>query len=159
MEILKILCAIGLVLSMCSCSNDQSEIQEVIKSQLNDPSSAIFKEFTKSDDDVACIAYNAKNGFGGYGDWAYGKLIKKQSKWIVLNLKENQEYCSQEYFDIRDEYISLTKEVIKDKKRPDEILQICSEALNMEKTGDRNIPLSMYKDIISHTKKYLDKSR
>jgi hypothetical protein len=74
-------------------------------------------------------------------------------------MKEKPEYCSQEYFDVRDEYISLTKKVIKDKNTPDKLRQICYEVLNMEKTGQRNIPLSMYKDDILNTKRLLDISR
>lgn len=159
MRIQKILCAIGLVIFMCACSNDQPEIKEFIKSQLKDPSSAVFKDFAISNDGVACIAYNGKNSFGGYGEWVHAKFIKRQSTWVVLNMKEKPEYCSQEYFDVRDEYISLTKKVIKDKNTPDKLRQICYEVLNMEKTGQRNIPLSMYKDDILNTKRLLDISR
>jgi hypothetical protein len=46
--------------------------EDAVKSRLNDPASAEFKDvqmFEHSGSTVYCGYVNAKNGFGGYGEW------------------------------------------------------------------------------------------
>lgn len=75
---------------------NESEIKELVRSNLKDPSSAQFKDAVVCANDTrASIVWNAKNSMGGYGDWDVAELVKIDSKWTVVTLKGDPNYCEE----------------------------------------------------------------
>ena len=58
--------------------------QEAVRERLKDPESAIFRDvyFVNRVAPVACGWFNAKNSFGGYGDWQ--RFIAAGDQLVVL---------------------------------------------------------------------------
>lgn len=56
------------VLLMAGCTSDESKHKDVVKTRLNDPDSALFRDIKQSarDKEVWCGELNAKNKMGGY---------------------------------------------------------------------------------------------
>lgn len=74
---------------------EQAELEKLVKSQLRDPESAKFKDFIVSDKKTrACLIFNAKNGFGGYGSWSVAEFQKTADVWEARTLKGSEENCS-----------------------------------------------------------------
>lgn len=92
----KLISAILLLAFLVGCG-DSSTIKSIIKSKLNDPDSAKFKELVFSKNgEMACIPWNAKNQAGGYGEWKYTLLLKEgNSSWQILeDEKADSDICT-----------------------------------------------------------------
>lgn len=77
----------------------KSAVEASVKERLKDPDSAKFQEFIKSDSgEYACIEWNAKNGFGGYGEWRVARLRKVDSSWNILEMEAAPSQCTEEAF-------------------------------------------------------------
>jgi hypothetical protein len=92
-------------LSACDGNNDQSEIQNSVKNYLKDPESAKFKDFiiTKNRQ-FACVTYNAKNSFGGYGEWSIALFEREENGlWQIKDMKfeesPNPYFCTASNFE------------------------------------------------------------
>ena len=97
-EILAVAGLSSLLLSGCSQS---SGVEDAVRSNLKDPESAKFKELMLSDSGhFACVSWNAKNSFGGYGNWDTALLKKTDLGWVVENMKI--EGCSEHVKQIED---------------------------------------------------------
>jgi hypothetical protein len=93
---------------MTGCSSDKSDIENVIKQQLKDPESAMFRDMAMNQSkNRACIVWNAKNSLGGYGDLSSSYLRKAEGNWKLDDIDTKEKYCSQVYFDAIDEFHHL----------------------------------------------------
>jgi hypothetical protein len=56
------------LLLISGCTSDESKHKEIVKTRLNDPDSALFRDVKQSrrDKEVWCGELNAKNRMGGY---------------------------------------------------------------------------------------------
>lgn len=89
-------CCISIALFGCG---ESTEIKDAVRAQLNDPESAQFKETVISKaGHRACIEWNAKNGFGGYGSSSVAELRKFEGKWTVIEMKGSELNCGEEGF-------------------------------------------------------------
>lgn len=95
------------MLALTACGlTDQSKIEKAIRDNLKDPDSAQFRNLIiDKHGNRACIEFNAKNGFGGYGDWETVSLEKNSSmsnSWFPTNIDlngkldkvETEKFCS-----------------------------------------------------------------
>jgi hypothetical protein len=81
-------------LGVVSCG-DGTGIEEKIRKNLNDPDSAKFRDVVVSESGRrACVGWNAKNMMGGYGEWKFARLEKKDSDWFVENMDIPESECS-----------------------------------------------------------------
>ena len=88
--------ALAFVVAGCG---QQGEIENAIKARLKDPSSAQFKHvLIDRSGNVACAVWNAKNSFGGYGEWAASELEKRSDGWTVSVDKSNVSFCTVERY-------------------------------------------------------------
>ena len=88
----------GFMLGSCSGSKEAG-LQMAVKKSLKDPGSAQFKETIVSQaGDRACIEWNARNGFGGYGSWQMAELIRTGDTWEVTELDGKAYNCTEESF-------------------------------------------------------------
>lgn len=86
-----------------SNQRDKMAIENFIKQSINDPDSAIFKDFAISPKKTrACIVWNSKNRMGGYGEWRLTELKKVKSEWSVAEWSGNPEACTQVSFETRE---------------------------------------------------------
>ena len=91
------------VLLLCGCG-DEGKLKQLVRERLNDPESAMFKEsvFSKAQH-RACLAWNAKNGMGGYGEWQVAEFKKSEGgEWQVLKMKVHPFTCSDYEFQTSD---------------------------------------------------------
>lgn len=81
--------ALSLVLLVVACpGGDKSAIKGAVKEGLKDPGSAEFGDMVFSENGQrACIQWNAKNGFGGYGEGSTAELEKQQGSWVVIAME------------------------------------------------------------------------
>ena len=92
MKKLWLLAFVPLLLAGCG---DQKTLENLVKEQLKDPESVMFKEFTISEKKTqACLVFNAKNGFGGYGAWNVAEFVKYGDKWRISTLDGREENCT-----------------------------------------------------------------
>jgi hypothetical protein len=63
------------------------EAKKAIKEILKDPASAQFKDVRVIDGNV-CGKYNAKNSYGGYGEWDNFLYLGKSKKLVNLELMQ-----------------------------------------------------------------------
>lgn len=91
---MKLLNFLPCFLLVVACSQ-QSEIEKAVSAQLKDPSSAQFKNIVVDENlDRACTQWNAKNSFGGYGEWQVAELWRINSKWTVVEMNASNMECS-----------------------------------------------------------------
>ena len=65
-----VLYCIRLLVAVTSTYSEVSDMENMVLQNLNDPESAQFKAPSFSDDkELACLPWNAKNGWGGYESW------------------------------------------------------------------------------------------
>jgi hypothetical protein len=77
-----------------ACGETQN-IQGAVRERLKDPASANFKETVVSKDGKrACIVWNAKNSFGGYGEWKVAELKMADGRWVVEEMDGSQSVCT-----------------------------------------------------------------
>lgn len=99
---------------LIACGGDKAAIEGAIQANLKDPDSAKFRNLIVSKKGTyACIEWNSRNSFGGYGDWDVARLENVQSGWRVMEMKvpENKmRYC--EDIDFIDEIRELTKDIM-----------------------------------------------
>ena len=77
----------------------QGEIENAIKARLKDPSSAQFKHvLVNRKGNAACAVWNAKNSFGGYGEWDASELKKRGDGWAVSVDKSDVSFCTVERY-------------------------------------------------------------
>lgn len=83
-------------LGLTSCG-DTGDIKRAIKNRLKDPASAVFDDiiYNKAGD-RACVGYNAKNSFGGYGDPSRAELKRDEHGWTVISMKS---FCDADSLD------------------------------------------------------------
>ncbi len=93
-------CLLPLVLAGCG---EQSAIENAVRANLRDPESAQFRNLLVSKHKTwACVEWNSKNAFGGYGDWDIARLKNHGNGWNVLEMQvpsEYMHYCTQEGMD------------------------------------------------------------
>ena len=91
--------SISALLALSACS-DSSNLKGLVKQQLNDPSSANFKDEVFSDDGKrACLIFNAKNKMGGYGNWNVAEFKKVGGNWTIISLEGKTSNCSKVAFE------------------------------------------------------------
>lgn len=89
----------GVLTVILAGCGDTGEIKDAVNARLRDPDSSQFNEVVVSKGgDRACIEYNAKNGFGGYGDPSIAELRKFESKWVVTEMNGSSVDCGEEGF-------------------------------------------------------------
>ena len=89
------------IFAISSNLGNESEIKELVRSNLKDPESAQFKEAVVCADEMrASILWNAKNSMGGYGDWEAAEFVKIYDEWKVVKLNGGPNYC--DGFSLRD---------------------------------------------------------
>lgn len=87
------------VLTLVAGCGENGEIKDAVRAGLNDPSSAQFKEIVVSKDGGrACAEWNAKNGFGGYGNSSVAELRKSGGKWVITEMEGSVRNCGEEGF-------------------------------------------------------------
>lgn len=92
-ESMKKLFVLMLLFGLAACGN-QSQIKDAVRERLNDPDSAKFDFWNISKSlTYACIVWNAKNQYGGYGEWSLAVLKKEHSLWRVITMKSDWRYC------------------------------------------------------------------
>lgn len=102
-----------LSLALYGC-NEESRVQETVRSNLKDPDSAKFENlFVSKDGTRACINWNAKNGFGGYGGWATAELRHDADAWIVVKMEGHDINCNDEAVAINEKVETVKKEALK----------------------------------------------
>ncbi|MDH0142397.1 hypothetical protein [Aquipseudomonas alcaligenes] len=93
--------------------NDESKIQDSVRSKLKYPESAKFENiFLSKDGTRACIKWNAKNSFGGYGEWSTAELKNNEGTWIVENMQGYDFNCSDEATTLNERVESAKKEAL-----------------------------------------------
>jgi hypothetical protein len=98
----KILIITSILILLSGCTEEKN-IEQAIRTKLNDPNSAQFKDLIKNGDgSTACITWNSKNSTGGYSKWAQAELSKDGSDWKVINLNTNPKRCTSEAFTARE---------------------------------------------------------
>lgn len=91
-----LLCA---VLSACG----GGEFEKMVKRDLKDPDSAQFRETVRSNElGLACIEWNAKNSFGGYGGWKVAQFEKVEGRW-AMRLMEAHHPCDEASLRLQDD--------------------------------------------------------
>lgn len=90
---------------LAACGNSpQMDIENAIRSQLKDPTSAVFKDLRISKGGrYACVSWNARNGFGGYGDWSTARLRLRESGWGIKEIetpKDMLHWCDQDALNV-----------------------------------------------------------
>ena len=73
---------------LSACSGEKSSAQKAVVSNLKDPDSAKFGEFTRFGEDLACLGINAKNSLGGYTGEQQAMIIKKAGEWHVIAVQK-----------------------------------------------------------------------
>jgi len=102
-----------LSLALYGC-NEESKIQEIVRSNLKDPDSAKFEKlFVSKDGTRGCINWNTKNGFGGYGGWATAELRYDADAWIVVKMEGHDFNCNDEAVAINGKVETAKKEALK----------------------------------------------
>jgi hypothetical protein len=90
----------SLVLAGCG---EQAAIENAVRANLRDPDSSQFRNLLVSKHKtLACVEWNSKNSFGGYGDWDVARLKNDGKGWNVQEMQlssENMSNCAQESMD------------------------------------------------------------
>lgn len=111
----KSLSVLFVLLSLAGCS-EQSSIENVVRENLRDPESSQFRNLVVSKGSSrACIEWNAKNAFGGYGDWDVARLNKRDGEWVVSQIQvpsSNLHDCSQKSLDLAEQTEEAVKNII-----------------------------------------------
>lgn len=81
-----------LALNGCDNAMFDNSIRSAVRERLKDPDSAKFEEQI-SFKNFACIKYNAKNGYGGYGGASWAILKQGTTGWQVEEM--SVDYCSE----------------------------------------------------------------
>ena len=122
---------------LAGCSQ-QSDVEKVIQGSLKDSSSAKFKDFVISKDGFsACIKWNAKNSFGGYGTWTITSFSRQGGTWKIQTLEQDPELCSSEFFTLLDERAILTKKLLSMKSLPASTRELVERASNLQYENPR----------------------
>jgi len=124
----------GLMIALCfsACSND-TEIKKAIQINLKDPNSAKFELILISEDQsIACAIWNAKNGFGGYGELEISELRKRDGTWRISQKKIDRDLCNSEIYKIRDEIKRREGELLKSDKTPSELKELIRNSQDVE---------------------------
>jgi len=80
-----------------------SPIEAAVRENLKDPASARFGEtLVSSSGNRACIEWNAKNGFGGYGGGEIAELKRVDGSWTVTEMEGHSFDCEELAFSILD---------------------------------------------------------
>jgi len=83
------------VLVLLAGCGDSKAIKELVQAQLRDPESARFDELVFSEDgNQACVEWNAKNGYGGYGSPKIAELKKTDGAWEVVTMEGHRLNCT-----------------------------------------------------------------
>lgn len=84
-----------LLLILAVGCGQQGAVESTIKERLKDPNSARFERvvFNKAGD-RACAVWNAKNSFGGYGEWTSSELSKEVGYWVITRLEGSPYDCA-----------------------------------------------------------------
>jgi hypothetical protein len=94
----KSLTALFTLLLLAGCG-EQASIENAIRENLKDPESTTFKNFVVGKKGKwACVEWNSKNSFGGYGEWDIARLKKTDGEWKVLEMRvpdQLMHYCTQ----------------------------------------------------------------
>lgn len=96
---------VAVAIALSACSSNQEEIESAITVHLRDPDSAQFqKVILNKKGDRACAVWNARNSFGGYGDWQMTGLEKGARGWQITETKVRADRCTEKSFRIRDDF-------------------------------------------------------
>lgn len=98
----KSLSVLFVLLSLTGCS-EQSSIENAVRENLKDPESAKFRNAIVSKNSTrACVEWNSKNSFGGYGEWDVTRLNKENGAWAISVMQvpsDSVHSCTQEALD------------------------------------------------------------
>lgn len=90
---------------------EQSAIEAAVKENLKDPESARFADLVVSKSGSrACVSWNAKNSFGGYGEQSIAELAKANDVWTVEEMKGRAQNCGEPGFKAREAEVVAEKE-------------------------------------------------
>jgi len=138
-----LLSAVVLTAITSACSESPSlgaeaaAIKEELKQYMKDPESATFKSVTmNANKDRGCIVWNAKNSFGGYGEWNISSMQNAAGRWKVDDIEAEGEQCTQRYFDAVDEYNQLRKKLQDVAAKPEASEILVSIARKLKAEGD-----------------------
>lgn len=73
---------------LSACSGEKAAAQKAVASNLKDPESAKFGEFTRLGKDFVCLGVNAKNSMGGYTGEQQAILVEKSGEWHVVTIQK-----------------------------------------------------------------------
>ena len=111
----KSLSVLFILLSLTGCS-EQSSIENAVRENLRDPESAQFKNTVVSKNSTqACVEWNSKNSFGGYGNWDVALLKKDNGLWTVSEMQvpsKRIHMCSKERLDLNDSYVETRNKLL-----------------------------------------------
>jgi hypothetical protein len=147
------------LLALVACSGAHTKIEDAVRNRLNDPESARFKGLVQNElGNKACIAWNAKNQLGGYGDWKYAELEYVNSVWTITNMEQDPRLCTAEFFRLRDELVKLNDELMHMDGVPENIRAQTEEEKNIkyynpEMIGNEVAALKNYIRILKEEKK------
>lgn len=100
-------------LALYGC-NEESKVQDAVRNNLKDPDSAKFERlFVSKDGTRACVNWNAKNGFGGYGGWSTAELMHDADAWTVVKMEGHDFNCNDEAVAINGRVEIAKKEALK----------------------------------------------
>jgi hypothetical protein len=94
---------LGVALALSACSQ-RGDVETAIKDLLRDPDSAKFRAVVvNKPGNRACAVFNARNAFGGYGEWTVFELRKRDTGWQVSNKDFPAAQCTEAYFALEDQ--------------------------------------------------------
>ncbi|MEW6023453.1 MAG: hypothetical protein AB1807_15085 [Pseudomonadota bacterium] len=87
---MRIVFGLTAILLLAGCGNAifDDGVRAAVRKRLKDPDSAKFEEILRYKN-FACIKYNAKNGYGGYGGASWAVLELTGSTWYVRDMEED----------------------------------------------------------------------
>lgn len=92
----KIVFLLAATLLLTGCGEEE-KVKNAVRENLKDPESARFTNFVLSKDGShACIEWNAKNGFGGYGQGDAAVVFERDGIWEVDSMQTFDRRCSVE---------------------------------------------------------------
>jgi hypothetical protein len=144
--------AIVLSAVLISACGESDAVKDTIKRVLRDPDSVRFKRVLVSGDGkIACAVWNAKNGFGGYGDIEISELRKVDGAWKISDKKISVDLCEEDFYKIRDDLRKLQLKILASDKAPENLKNIIKKSMNLEYEN----PTSM-RESLEIAKKYVE---
>lgn len=108
--------AVLLVLLFLAGCSEQASIEDAVRENLRDPESANFRDSVVSKGGSrACVEWNSKNGFGGYGEWDVARLNKINGKWAISQMQVSSadvHSCTKKSLDLAESTEASVKRIL-----------------------------------------------